>query len=521
MDSGTIFPLILINVFVHLLLPVEGTDYYGRFPSNFMWGLATSAHQIEGAWNASGKSEHIWDRFCHAGKCWKGDTGDVACDSFHKYMVDVQLLKKIGVTHYRFSLAWTRIIPNPLTGKVNQEGLNYYRQLIDELQRNNIIPLVTIFHWDLPQSLEDIGSWANDSLVGYYNHYADVVFKAYGDKVKHWITFNEPWVICWMGYGTGEYAPGIKEPATRPYKCAHTIIKSHAEAYHTYNDKYRNTQKGQVGITMNSDFMAPKDPHNKSHIEAATRAQQFNLGWFAHPIFKSGDYPDVMKNYVAKNSPQGTSRLPNFTAQEIARNNGSADFLGLNHYTTSLVEPLRRNDNVHVTGGYIDDQENILSHDPAWPGSGSTWLFVVPWGFRNLLNWIRTEYGNPQVIVTENGVTDNNGTVQDKHRVDYYRAYITEMLKAINEDKCNVTGYTAWSLMDNFEWSNGYHEKFGIHYINFSDPELKRVPKDSAIFFQKLITENGFPDPTQNNAAVCSQKIFISLVLIFLVYFLG
>ncbi|KAK3577735.1 hypothetical protein CHS0354_005827 [Potamilus streckersoni] len=183
MDSDTLLFLTLVNVFVLLLLPAEGAEYYGTFPNNFMWGLATSAHQIEGAWNDSGKSEHIWDRFCHAGKCWNGATGDVACDSFHKYMVDVQLLKKIGVTHYRFSLAWTRIIPNPLTGEVNHEGLNYYQKLIDELQRNNIIPLVTIFHWDLPQTLEDIGSWANESLVGYYKHYADVVFKAYGDKV--------------------------------------------------------------------------------------------------------------------------------------------------------------------------------------------------------------------------------------------------------------------------------------------------------------------------------------------------
>ncbi|CAG2207103.1 LCT [Mytilus edulis] len=312
---------------------VIGTDdfYHDTFPNDFLWGVATSSYQIEGAWNEGGKSEHIWDRFSHDNNNWHNDTGDIACDSYHKYMEDIQLIRSLGasstfVDFYRFSIAWTRIIPDPIayrTGRnksLNQPGVNYYNNVINELLKYNIKPLVTLYHWDLPQSLQEkIGGWNGSDIVDYYNDYADAAFKTFGDRVKHWITFNEPWVICWMGHGSAEYAPGIKEPSVTPYRCGHHIIKSHAKAYDTYKHRYKTTQKGIVGITMNSDTMHPKNESNQEHIDAAERGQQFMLGWFAHPIYKDGDYPKVMKDNIG-------DRLPKFTPQEIALNKGVSSF---------------------------------------------------------------------------------------------------------------------------------------------------------------------------------------------------
>ncbi|KAK7508169.1 hypothetical protein BaRGS_00000408 [Batillaria attramentaria] len=426
--------------------------YYGVLPENFTWGVSTSAYQIEGAWNEGGKSEHIWDRFCHeGGHVDMNHTGDVACDSYHKWHDDVTILKEMGVKHYRFSIAWSRLIPDPTTGVVNPAAVAYYLSLLTALREERIQPMVTLFHWDLPQQ------------------YADAAFSRFGGLVKYWITFNEPWVITWQGYGRGDYAPGIKQPATLPYLYGHNIIKCHAEAYHLYDTKYRSLFNGMISITLNTDFFSPKDPDNPAHVEAAERAQEFMLGWFANPIYKDGDYPQVMKDYVRRNSPRGSSRLPEFTEQE-------------KHF-------------IQVTQGYIGDMEVKLSRDPSWRKSASYYLFYVPWGMRGILNWIRTHYNNPPTIVTENGVTDNNGTLQDSHRIDYLRSYIDEMIKATLIDKCNVVGYTVWSIMDNFEWARGYTEKFGIYYVDFDDPQRPRVAKDSAHFYKQVIADRGFPDP--------------------------
>ena len=252
----------------------------GKFRDGFVWGTATAAYQIEGAWNEDGKGESIWDSFSHEEPCriYQCQNGDVACDSYHKYQRDIEMLKEIGVTHYRFSISWTRILPTG-EGDVNEAGLQYYDNLIDALLAEGIEPVVTLYHWDLPQNLQEkYGGWESEDIVPIFNEYADICFERWASKVKMWITFNEPYVTCWLGYGVNVHAPGIQDPGFAPYRCAHNLIKSHAEAYHTYQGKYKD-YGGMVSITLSTDFGIPDDPDNAADVEAAIRYMQFTAGW--------------------------------------------------------------------------------------------------------------------------------------------------------------------------------------------------------------------------------------------------
>ncbi|XP_045173370.2 lactase/phlorizin hydrolase-like [Mercenaria mercenaria] len=463
---------------------------HGTFPQGFSWGVATAAYQIEGGWNEDGKGPSIWDKFSHNNRLAYGQTGDVACDSYHKYRQDVQNIKKLGVSHYRFSIAWSRVLPDGRSTSLNQAGVDYYNNLIDELLANGITPMVTLYHWDLPQALQEIGGFENDTIVDYFNDYAQVCFEQFGDRVPLWLTFNEAFVVSWLGYGIGVFAPGINSPGDGVYRVAHNIIRSHVKAYHTYDKLFRHKYHGKVGITLDCDWKEPITAWGMDHY-AAERALQFKLGWFANPIYGNGDYPAVMRHVVDKRSREegrNESRLPVFTEEEIKMNSGSYDFFGLNHYTTQYVRhnPDNRREN------YEGDQDLYTKTDDCWPGSKAGWLKVNPWGLRSLLRWIRDRYNNPPLYVTENGFGDD-GEIQDTGRVDYYRSYTNEMLKAIRLDNCNVKGYMAWSLMDNLEWTSGYTIKFGLYNVNFTDPDRPRTPKDSARFYTQLVKDNGFP----------------------------
>jgi len=479
----------------------DGDDfYYGTFPDDFLWGTATSAYQIEGGWNASGKGVNIWDTFTQqGGRVANNDTGNVACDSFHKYNEDVRIMKDMGVDFYRFSISWARVIPDGADGgDVNEDGIDYYSDLIDALLAEGITPMVTLYHWDLPQALQDKGGWENEELIADFTYYAKVCFERFGDRVKWWLTFNEPWVVSYLGYGIGIHAPGISVPGRAEYRATHTIIKSHAEAWHLYNDEYRSTQDGLISITLDSDWKEPAT-ENEDDIKAAERAMQFKLGWFAHPIYVNGDYPEVMKEMVAEKSAAQNltdSRLPEFSEDDKERIVGTHDYFGLNHYTTQLIT------NCPSDGGpsYDDDKEACESADPDWPTACSSWLKVVPWGMRKLLNFVKENYGDPEIIITENGMSDCSPIIQDNDRIAFYRNYINEALKAYDLDNVDLIGYTAWSLMDNFEWTSGYDEKFGLHYVNFSDPERPRVPKASATEYATIIEDNGFIDPNSGNS---------------------
>ncbi|XP_026987920.1 lactase/phlorizin hydrolase isoform X1 [Sagmatias obliquidens] len=478
-------------------LPKEDEFLYGQFPKGFSWSVATASYQIEGAWRADGKGLSIWDTFSHTPlRVGNDDTGDVACDSYHKIAEDVVALQNLGVTHYRFSISWTRILPDGTTKYINEAGLNYYMRLIDALQAASIQPQVTIYHWDLPQALQDIGGWENETVVQRFKEYADVLFQRLGDKVKFWITLNEPFVIANQGYGYGTAAPGISSrPGTGPYIAGHNLIKAHAEAWHLYNDVYRARQGGMISITISSDWAEPRDPSNQEEVEAARRYVQFMGGWFAHPIFKNGDYPEVMKTRVRDRSLAAglnKSRLPEFTESEKRRINGTYDFFGFNHYTTVLAYDL----NYASWISSFDADRGVASvTDRSWPDSGSFWLKMTPFGFRRILNWLKEEYNNPPIYVTENGVSQREESdLNDTARIYYLRSYINEALKAV-QDKVDLRGYTVWTLMDNFEWATGFAEKFGVHFVNYTDTSLPRIPKASAKFYASIVRCNGFPDP--------------------------
>lgn len=447
--------------------------YYGTFPNGFLWGAGSSAYQTEGAWDKDGKGLSIWDVFTHKkGKTFLNDTGDSSCEGYYKIKDDISLIKELNLNHYRFSISWPRIMPTGIrSDHVNEKGVKYYNALIDELLQHNITPIVTLYHWDLPQVLQEkYGGWQNISMINYFNDFANLCFERYGDRVKYWITFNNPWSVAVEGYETGEHAPGLKLRGTGAYRAAHYIIKAHAKVWHTYDTQWRNKQKGMVGISLSGDWGEPVDITNQKDIEAAERYVQFYIGWFATPIFH-GDYPQVMKDYIGRKSAQqglGTSRLPTFSSQEKSYIKGTSDFL---------------------------DRDIAELVDPRWPDPGSEWLYSVPWGFRRLLNFIKTQYGNPMIFITENGVSEKMMCTElcDNWRIQYYKDYINEMLKAIR-DGVNVKGYTAWSLLDKFEWDEGYSERFGLYYVDFRSKNKPRYPKASVQFYKHIIKSNGFPN---------------------------
>ncbi|XP_057286505.1 lactase-like protein, partial [Pezoporus wallicus] len=470
-------------------------------PSGFLWGVGSSAYQTEGAWDKDGKGPSIWDAFTHKkGKVFRNETGDSACDGYYKVKDDIQLLKELKVNHYLFSISWPRIMPTGIkTEQVNEKGIQFYNDTINSLLENNIIPIVSLYHWDLPQVLhEKYGGWQNISMINYFNDYANLCFEKFGDRVKHWITFSDPWAVAVKGYDTGEHAPGLKLGGCGAYKAAHHLIKAHAKVWHSYNDTWHSEQQGTVGISLTSGWGEPIDPHSQTDKVAAERYIQFHLGWFANPIYK-GDYPEVMKNYIGKKSAQqglGTSRLPTFSAQEKTYIKGTLDFLGIGHFTTRYV--LQKNFPSLQVPSYHTDYDLAELVDPKWPAPGPKWLYFVPWGFRRLLNFIKTQYGNPLIYVTENGVSEKIQCTQlcDEWRIEYLKAYINEILKALN-DGVNVKGYTAWSLLDKFEWNKGFSERFGFYHIDFKNKNKPRYPKASSDYYKKIISANGFPNPRE------------------------
>uniref|UniRef100_A0A3B4ZVR9 beta-glucosidase n=1 Tax=Stegastes partitus TaxID=144197 RepID=A0A3B4ZVR9_9TELE len=457
------------------------------FPSGFQW--ATSTYQIEGGWNADGKGPSVWDTFTQTPG--NTPTGDVACDSYNRLDEDIYMLRALRVKSYRFSLSWSRIFPDGTPSSLNQKGVDYYNRLINSLIANKITPMVTLYHWDLPQALQNLGGWENETMIDIFNDYCDFCFATFGDRVKLWMTINQPHSIAWLGYGLGQIPPNVKNPGTAPYLVAHNLIRAHAKAYHTYDDKYRTSQGGLVSIALNADWVEPKDVNVLREVVAADRALQFQLGWFAHPIFKNGDYPDAMKWQVGNKSDLqdlSESRLPSFTEEEKNYIKGTADMFCVNHYTTKIVG--------HVTGplsphSYASDRDLTETEESDSPTTAIQNQRAVAWGLRRLLNWIKEEYGNPQVYITENGVaTQSSTTWDDSARMFYYKTYIDEALKAYELDGVRVHGYIATSLMDSFEWLQAYKVGFGLHHVDFSNPNRPRTPKYSAHFYYQVIKDN-------------------------------
>lgn len=466
-----------------------------RFPDGFIWGTATASYQIEGATDEDGRGDCIWDAFARTpGKVVNMDTGAVAVDHYHRYKEDVQLMKAIGLRYYRFSIAWPRILPAG-TGEVNEHGIAFYNKLIDELLANGIEPIVTLYHWDLPLALQiEYDGWCNDGgavIHEAFVAYARVCFDRFGDRVKHWLTLNEPWCSALLGYGWGIHAPGRKAKGhVEAYLAAHNLLLAHAKAVDLYRREFKPTQQGRIGITLNCDWREPKPSDDAQEFqknqEAAERALLFNLGWFADPVY-FGDYPEIMKQRVG-------DRLPRFTDEEKKLLKGSSDFFGLNHYGTGYTEPSKEfltGEPPQGLGGFHHDEGIVLTSDDAWPRTDMGWN-AVPWGFEKLLLWIQKRY-NPTngILVTENGTAWPDKTKEDAQnddfRVEFYKGYISHLHKAI-EQGADVRGYFAWSFVDNYEWAEGYAKRFGLHWVDYKT--LERIPKKSAFWYREVIRTN-------------------------------
>ncbi|CAL8241850.1 unnamed protein product [Merluccius merluccius] len=466
------------------------------FPHDFAWGAATAAYQVEGGWDADHKGESIWDAFCHRepSGVLGGHSGDVACDSYRLWEQDLRCVRDLGLTHYRLSLSWSRLLPHGTTDHVNQTGVRYYNQVINGLIACNVAPMVTLYHFDLPQALQERGGWQSPHVATLFDTYARFCFQTFGDRVKLWITINEPYVCAKLGHEDGVHAPGIRQPGVAAYLAGHNMLRAHAAAWHSYDAIYRSKQGGLVSMAINSDWAEPLDPESTEDAAATERYLAFTLGWFAWPVFVTGDYPEVMRAAVDGQSERlgrGNSppRLPSFSKDEPGIL-GTADFFALNYYTSRKVRPGGGRGGETLLGMKTDlDAEGVV--DPSWPVCGVPWLAVAPYGLRKLLKYIKATFNHPAVYVTENGFAQTGPVLMDDvQRCGYYQDTIVEVAKAIEEDGVNVRGYFAWSLLDNFEWADGYSARFGLFHVDFSAGERTRTMYRSGREYAQIISKH-------------------------------
>ncbi|XP_070612659.1 beta-klotho [Erythrolamprus reginae] len=442
------------------LSPVNETQLFvhDTFPPQFLWGVGTSAFQVEGSLQEDGRGTSIWDHFlrsnlrpAYRAKDWG--------NSYRFPEKDLAALNFLGVSSYHFSISWPRLFPTGTVTAVNRKGLSYYNRLLDALVHRGIEPVVTLYHWDLPWELQEkYGGWENDSLADAFNDYATFCFRTFGDRVKYWITMHNPYLIAWHGYGTGLHAPGERREGAA-YVVGHNLIKAHAKVWHNYDQHFRPQQGGFLSITLGSHWISPSRINNQSDIEKCQLSMQKVLGWFAKPIHGDGDYPEELKIQLG-------SLLPNATPAEIKYFKGTADFFSFsfgpnNFKPSSLLPKLGQNFSLDL---------------------------------RAALNWIRAEYDNPRIFITENGwFTNKEVKTEDTTAMYTIKTFINMVLQAIKYDQVDVFGYTLWSLLDGFEWQQAFNDRRGLFYVDFESETKERIPKSSAFYYKKIIQENGFP----------------------------
>lgn len=438
-----------------------------KFPQDFLWGAATSSYQIEGAWNEDGKGESIWDRFSHTpGKVFNGDTGDVACDHYHRWQDDITLMKSLGLRAYRFSIAWPRIFPAG-RGAVNSAGLDFYNRLVDGLLEAGITPFVTLYHWDLPQTLQDEGGWPVRSTAEAYVEYADTVSRALGDRAKNWITFNEPWVSAFVGHWEGRHAPGHTD-LHEALATAHHLMLAHGWAVPQIR---ANCPHGQVGITLNLSPHMPASPGTADRA-AARFADGHNNRWFLDPLHGRG-YPQDMVDAFG-------DTMDFVQPDDLETISVPMDFLGVNYYTRGIAR------------AGIDEDKN--AERTVFRGDEITEMDweVYPEGLYDLLGRLHFDYRIPAIYITENGAAFNDtvapdGTIDDPQRLSYIKRHLEMAHRAIAAG-VPLRGYFVWSLMDNFEWALGYSKRFGIVHVDYQTQ--KRTLKSSAKWYRQVIQEN-------------------------------
>ncbi len=446
------------------------------FPENFIWGAATASYQIEGAPREGGKSDSVWDEFCRVpGAVFEGQTGDDACDHYHRFREDIAMMKQLGIRAYRFSFSWPRILPDG-TGEVNEAGMRFYEDLVEELLQNQITPYATLFHWDYPAVLQKQGGWLNPQSPLWFEQYAEIIARRFKGKIRHYFTINEPQCFIGLGYGRGTHAPGLKLSAADNFLAVHHVLLAHGRAVRALRE-YGGPVS--VGLAQCGRIFVPQTDRTED-AEAARRATfevpgdyldaLFSVSLWSDPILK-GEYP---KDFLQKFSDV----LPEISEEDMELIHQPIDFYGQNIYHAARVRAAK--------GGWelVPFPVGMTKTAMNWP--------VTPECMYWCSKFLYGEY-RKKIIISENGMSAHDaisldGRVHDPNRIDYLRRYLRYLRMAVNEG-IDVAGYFVWSLMDNFEWDSGYHERFGIIYVDYETQE--RIPKDSAYWYQKTMEQNG------------------------------
>jgi beta-glucosidase len=442
-----------------------------QFPKNFLWGTASAAYQVEGAVNEDGRGQSIWDVFSHTpGKTIRGDTGDIASDQYHRLDVDLDLIKDLGIQSYRFSVAWSRVQPDG-KGKFNKKGFEYYHRLVDGLLERNIQPALTLYHWDLPQALQDYGGWTNRDTAYFFRDYVAEVYKELKDKNPIWMTLNEPWCSAFIGHLEGRFAPGIRDESAA-LKATHHLLLAHGEALRCMRSEH--TPGNKIGIVLSLESIWPAS-NSEVDLAAARHVDGTENRLFLDPIFH-GSYPQDM---IAYYRPISDFSFVHDSDLDIIST--PLDFLGVNYYLRHLVKA-----DPNDPRGAI-----ILPHKGTTSATGAE---VVPEGLTELLLRVKNEYSDLPIYITENGTAlydyaDPLGRIQDFERIEFLDAHLKAAYKAI-EQGVDLRGYYLWTFVDNFEWAHGYSVRYGIIYVDY--PTQKRTPKSSAYWYKKVIHCNGF-----------------------------
>jgi len=442
-----------------------------EFPRDFVWGAATAAYQIEGSPLADGAGPSIWHRFSHTpGNTANGDTGDVACDHYYRYASDVALMKELRLKGYRMSIGWGRVFPEG-KGRINQPGLDFYSRLIDKLLENGIAPNVTLYHWDLPAALHDLGGWLNPDIASWFGDYASAMFDALGDRVPMWSTLNEPFIVMDGGYVSGTLAPGHHD-LYEGARVTHNLLRSHARAVQAF--RARNAANSRIGLVVSLEprYEASDSVEDKA---ATARMHAYSNRQYLDPVLL-GKYPSELKEIFGE-----AWTVPDDADMQLIRQ--PVDFIGVNYYSRSVI----RHDATQLPFRAARVAQAASPHtDMGWE--------IYPKGFTDTLTWIKSRYGDIPLYVTENGSAwpdapaASDGRVEDPLRVEYLENHLKAIHDAI-EQGVNLRGYYAWSLLDNYEWSHGYSKRFGIVHVNYETQE--RTIKDSGRFYSRVIETNG------------------------------
>ncbi|MDU5105842.1 GH1 family beta-glucosidase [Clostridium sp.] len=464
-----------------------------KFAKDFLFGAASASYQVEGAWNEDGKGVSNWDVFSKIpGKTFEGTNGDVAVDHYHRYKEDIKLMAEMGLESYRFSISWPRIIPNG-TGEVNPKGLEFYNNIIDECLKYGIVPFVTLYHWDLPQVLEEKGGWLNKDTVEAFVNYAEVCYKAFGDRVKHWITFNETVVFCSLGYLAGAHPPAIVGDVNKYFQATHNVFLAHAKSIELYKSL---KQYGEIGIThVFSPAFSVDD--KEENIIAAKHANELELNWYYDPILK-GEYPKYVVDHLSKNGIN-----IDWTDEELEIIKNAADkndFIGLNYYQPQRVMKNNLDDSVERS------RENSTGApgNPSFDGFYRTvkmddkkytkWGWEIsPEAFLEGLKMLKERFGDVKIYITENGLGDEDpiieGEIVDIPRIKFIETHLSAVKNAIKAG-INVKGYYAWSVIDLLSWLNGYKKQYGFIYVDHND-NLNRKKKASFYWYKNIIKTRG------------------------------